>query len=80
MMPDVHKRPYGEPLPLSGESRAIASNFSSGLNSAIAQQSFESRLVVMLPVEPVPKIRCDCPAGESFIMGGDGKKSCLDLV
>src|SRR6266702_3497459 len=41
--------------------RAIASKFSSGLYSAIAQQSFESRFVVTLPVEPVPKIRCDCP-------------------
>lgn len=36
--------------------RAIASTVSSGLYRAIAQQSFESILIVTLPVETVPKL------------------------
>lgn len=43
--------------------RAIASKSSSGLWSAFAQQSFESWFVVTRLVEPLPKIRCNCPVG-----------------
>ena len=41
---------------IRNNSRAIASTFSSGLYRAIAQQSFESVIVVTLPIETVPKL------------------------
>src|SRR3954447_12698228 len=41
--------------------RAIASKFSSGLYSTFIQQCFESWLIMTQLVEPVPKMRCDCP-------------------
>src|SRR5260370_39934934 len=42
--------------------RAIASKIYSGLQRASIRQSFENWLVITWLVEPIPKIRCDCPA------------------
>ena len=52
----------GKQLRVAPGIRAIASKFSSSLYKAFAQQGFEGWFIVTQPVEPVPKIRCDCPA------------------
>ena len=49
---------------LRGKSRAFASKFQAPCRVHLHSRALKAWLVMTRPVEPVPKIRCNCPGGK----------------